>query len=157
YFSPGYVYEQYNMPYAAYASGYDVSGPGAGCFPGSPPTCSPGVNPGPLPGLATYPAGPQPTWPNANKPYEYWLFWPAPGHNSAMNALYYDPLVTYAPPVDASGKSYPQMDASNTSNWTQVPADPWAAPVVYIDLTAKVNLGLWCNSDWTIGFANNTD
>jgi hypothetical protein len=64
--------------YGAYASGYDVSGPGAGCHPGSPPTCSPGVNPGPLPGIATYPAGPQPTWPNANKPYEYWLFWPAP-------------------------------------------------------------------------------
>ena len=34
-----------------------------------------------------------------------------------------------------------------------MPADPWASPVVYVDLTATVNIGQWCNSDWSIGAA----
>jgi hypothetical protein len=74
-----------------------------------------------------------------------------------MNALYYDPLINYDPPVDSAGVSFPLMNAGNTTNWTQVPADPWAAPIVYVDLTAKVNLGLWLQLDWSIGFSNNTD
>src|SRR6266498_1972849 len=41
YSSPGYVFEQYNLPYASYTGTYDASGPGAGCYGGSPPTCSP--------------------------------------------------------------------------------------------------------------------
>src|SRR5207248_1399223 len=84
----------------------DASGPGAGCYPGSPPTCSAGVNPGTAPGLSVYPAGPQPSWPNAGKPYEYWLLWPAPAHSTSLNAIYYDPRLTYDPPVDATGASY---------------------------------------------------
>jgi type IV pilus assembly protein PilY1 len=156
YYSPGYIFEQYNVPFTGYAPGFDVSGPGAGCFPGAPPTCSPGVNPGPLPGRANYGAGPQPTWPNTNMPYEYWLFWPAPVHNSAVNALYYDPLLTYEPPVDDTGASYPQMNDANTSAWTKVPADPWAPVIQLIDLTAKVNMGLWCNSDWSLGLSTDT-
>ena len=151
YFSPGYAYEEYNKPYASYASGYDASGPGAGCYGGSPPTCSPGVNPGSLPGLNTYPAGPQPSWPNSLKPYEYWLLWPAPAHSAGFNALYYDPRLTYDPPVDSTGTSYPQMDSGNTAAWKAVPADPWASTVVTADLTATVTDGLWCNSDWSLG------
>ena len=153
YFSPGYTYQQFSYPYTQYtgAASYDASGPGAGCYPGAPPTCSPGVNPGPLPGLAVYPAGPQPSWPNGNKPYEYWLLWPAPPHSSALNALYYDPRITYDPPVDSTGASYVQMDAAGSTNWTKVPGDPWAASVTNVDLTTSVNVGLWCNSDWSLG------
>ena len=61
------------------------------------------------------------------KPYEYWLLWPAPAHNSALNKLYYNPRLTYDPPIGDDGNPLPNMNAANTSNWTQVPADPWAA------------------------------
>jgi len=77
-------------------------------------------------------------------------------HNGAFNRVYYNPKLTYEPPVKDDGSSYPAMDASNTSNWTQVPADPWAATVVKIDLTATVTVGQWCNSDWTQGNDPNT-
>ena len=153
YFSPGYTHQQYGYPYSKYTGTYDAAGPGAGCFPGSPPTCSQAIDPGALPGVAIYPAGPQPSWPNSGKPYEYWLMWPAPSHSAGLNAIYYDPRLTYEPPVDSTGASYPQMDAGNTSNWTQVPGDPWASPVVKVDLTATVTDGLWCNSDWSLGSA----
>ena len=155
YSSPGYIFEQWNFPYATYTGvgSYDASGPGAGCYGGSPPTCSPGVNPGSLPGASTYPAGPQPSWPNSLKPYEYWLLWPAPAHSAGLNALYYDPRLTYDPAVDSTGASYPQMDSSGTSGWTSVPADPWASTVVNVNLTTPVTDGLWCNSDWTLGWS----
>src|SRR5207244_10861432 len=91
YFSPGYTYQQYTHPYWKDTGTYDAAGPGAGCYPGSPPTCSQAIDPGALPGVAIYPAGPQPSWPNAAKPYEYWLMWPAPAHNAGLNAIYYDP------------------------------------------------------------------
>ena len=153
YSSPGYTHQQFGYPYSKYTGTYDAAGPGAGCFPGSPPTCSQSIDPGALPGVAIYPAGPQPSWPNSGKPYEYWLMWPAPSHSAGLNAIYYDPRLTYEPPVDSTGASYPQMDAGNTSNWTQVPGDPWASPVVKVDLTATVTDGLWCNSDWSLGSA----
>ncbi|HEY2970511.1 MAG TPA: hypothetical protein VGK75_19320, partial [Casimicrobiaceae bacterium] len=157
YFSPGYTFQQYTHPYSKYTGTYDAAGPGAGCFPGSPPTCSQAIDPtagGVTPGgIAVYPAGPQPSWPNASKPYEYWLMWPAPSHSAGLNALYYNPRLTYDPPVDSTGASYPQMDAGNTSNWTQVPGDPWASTITNVDLTAAVTDGLWCNSDWSLGSA----
>ncbi|HEV8259055.1 MAG TPA: PilC/PilY family type IV pilus protein [Casimicrobiaceae bacterium] len=155
YFSPGYTYQQYTYPYSKFtgAGTYDAAGPGAGCYPGSPPTCSQAIDPGALPGLAIYPPGPQPSWPNAGKPYEYWLMWPAPAHSAGLNAIYYDPRLTYEPPVDSTGASYPQMNAGSTSNWTQVPADPWASTITNVDLTAAVTDGLWCNSDWSLGSA----
>jgi hypothetical protein len=160
YSSPGYTYQQYTYPYSKYTGTYDAAGPGAGCFPGTagppptPPTCSQAIDPGSLPGVASYPAGPQPNWPNSGKPYEYWLMWPAPAHSAGFNALYYDPRLTYDPPVDSTGASYDQMDAGHTSNWTQVPGDPWAfPPPAPVDLTATVANGLWCNSDWSLGSA----
>jgi hypothetical protein len=153
YSSPGYIFSQYGVPYSNYATGFDASGPGAGCYGGAPPTCSPGIDPGPLPGIAIYPAGPAASWPNSLRPYQYWLMWPPAVHNSALNHMYYNPRLTYDPPVDATGKSYDQMDDSHTSTWTQVPADPWASPIVYVDLTATVNIGKWCNSDWSVGAA----
>ena len=158
YFSPGYTYQQFNFPYTNTSTGggvYGASGPGAGCYPGAPPTCSQAIDPGAPPGIASYPAGPQPSWPNSGKPYEYWLLWPAPPHSAALNALYYDPRLTYDPPVDSTGASYAQMDSGNTSGWAKVPADPWATTITYVDLTASINVGQWCNSDWTLGLVTN--
>src|SRR5438552_47007 len=154
YVTPGYIFEQYGMPFGLTNPAYDTSGPGAGCVftPAGSDTCSGGIPPGALPGLDVYPnpAGPPPAKsPKAGQPYEYWTLWPAPVHNGAFNHAYYDPRLTYVPPVDANGTDYPQM-----TNWTHVPADPWAPSVRYVDLTAKVTVGLWCNSDWSVGHEN---
>ncbi len=150
--SPGYVAQQWKIPYATYVSGYDDSGPGAGCdVSGFPPRCSGGVDPTAgntvTPGIERYPT----TSPLGGQLYEYWKMWPAPVHNAAFNKLYYNPSLTYDPPVYADGTSYPQMDATTTSTWTKVPADPWATTQVFVDLTSQVTVGQWCNSDWTQG------
>ncbi len=163
YFTPGYIYQQYGVPFKAHigaAGAFDASGPGAGCELVNPPfRCSTGIDPTAagtnLVGLKTYPAYNATTNPTASpqagKPFEYWLLWPAPVHNAALNKLYYNPRLTYDPPIGDDGNPLPNMNAANTSNWTQVPADPWASPVVNVDLTAKVTVGQWCNSDWTQG------
>jgi hypothetical protein len=65
--------------------------------------------------------------------------------------MYYNPRLTYDPPLHADGSPFPQMNAANTTGWTHVPADPWASSVQYVDLTANVTVGIWCNSDWSIG------
>ncbi len=154
----GYIYEQFGFPFPAYDSRFDASGPGAGCgnltsLPNS--TCSGGIDPGPLPGLERYPGPPGPLKsPKAGLPYEYWTLWPAPVHNTELNHAYYNPRLTYEPPVNADGSSYPQMNAANTVNWTHVPADPWASTIQYVDLTKQVTVGLWCNSDWSQGLEN---
>jgi type IV pilus assembly protein PilY1 len=153
----GYIYEQFGLPFPAYNSAFDTSGPGAGCDTSSlaTSTCSGGIDPGALPGLERYPGPPGPgKSPLAGKPYEYWTLWPAPVHNTELNHAYYNPRLTYDPPVFADGTSYPQMNAANTVNWTKVPADPWASPVQYVDLTKRVTIGLWCNSDWSLGLTN---
>ena len=175
YQSPGYIYSQYRIPYPDLQSPqvYDYSGPGAGCdlanfatakcyggtdpSSGAPTTFTPGkLFPAitASPGIDTYPKTstlPPPSSKRAGLPYEYNLFWPAPAHNAALNKLYYDPRLTYDPPVQSTSVSFPSMTGGNTSNWTHVPVDPWAATVVYVDLTAMVQVGQWCNSDWTQG------
>jgi hypothetical protein len=159
YFSPGYIFQQFNAPYQSFDSAIlhgDIgtstppgkSGPGAGCYPGAPPTCSEGIEPGALPGVAIYPAGPQPSWPTSLKPYEYWQFWPR-RHKSALNALYYDPL----PHVFAAGRcGWRKFSANGRRQYEHLDFGPdrsVGADVVYVDLTLPVNLGLWCNSDWS--------
>ena len=79
-------------------------------------------------------------------------------HNSALNHMYYNPRLTYDPPVYSDASSYPQMDSGNTSAWTKVRADPFTTPDPLdcssepcVDLTANVIVGQWCNSDWTQG------
>ncbi len=165
YFSPGWTGQQFGYPFPQFTGTYDASGPGAGCYAGSPPTCYHGVDPVNLPGGGTQPNGignfpiadpndptsPPVGWALAGQPYPYWQLWPAVVHNAAVNTLYYNPELTYAPPVDSTGASYPQMNAANTATWTQVPTDPWAATQVYVDLTALITVGLWCNSDWSMG------
>ena len=62
YVTPGYIFEQYGMPFGATNPAYDASGPGAGCLfsPAGSATCSGGVPPGALPGLEVYPNPPGP-------------------------------------------------------------------------------------------------
>src|SRR5665213_283756 len=145
YVSPQYIWEQPSYPYPKYNDGskadiqapfaapfvFGTSGPGAGCNTDSvPPTCSNGVDPGALPGIPNYPLSPGASGasPMADQPYEYWLLWSAPAHNSALNHLYYNPVLTYATPAQPDGTAYPQMDSSYTSGWTKVPPDPFIDP-----------------------------
>ena len=44
-------------------------------------------------------------------------------YNSRFNGLYYDPAVTYTPPLRYDSTSYSAMSATNTTNWTRVPID----------------------------------
>ncbi|MEO8848026.1 MAG: hypothetical protein ABI440_05295, partial [Casimicrobiaceae bacterium] len=177
YVSPQYIWEQPSYPYPKYDKGstadikapfaapftFSKSGPGAGCNTDSaPPSCSSGVDPGALPGITNYPMSPGAAGasPMAGQPYEYWLLWPAPAHNAALNHLYYNPLLTYETPARPDGTAYPQMDSSYTTGWTRVPPNPFADPGnvlsclvdgTCVDLTAKVIVGQWCDSDWTQG------
>src|SRR5512132_1611619 len=71
--SPGYISQQWKIPYASYSAGYDASGPGAGCdLSGFPPRCSGGVDPtsgnSVPPGIERYPT----TSPVGGQLYEYW-------------------------------------------------------------------------------------
>ena len=43
--------------------------------------------------------------------------------NSRFNGIYYDPSVTYSPPVNYAGTSYTSMTSANTSAWAKVPTD----------------------------------
>jgi len=55
--------------------------------------------------------------------------------NSRFNGLYYDPAVTYTPPVTYNGTSYTTMSSANSSTWTKVPEDGYK-----IQSTATTNL-----------------
>jgi type IV pilus assembly protein PilY1 len=172
--SPGYVYEQFGYPYPAYqntiriqgAGGLSApkpitnSGPGAGCNALAQPdtTCSGGIDPTTVAGgIERYPnpPGPPPAKsPKAGNIYDYWSLWPAPAHNSELNHLYYNPRITYSPPVHFNGVFYDPMDAGHSANWTHVVADPWAETLQYVNLTTQVTIGMWCNSDWSVGHEN---
>jgi len=67
---------------------------------------------------------------------------------SEFNALFYNPNVTYTAPMKYDGTSYADMTATNTTNWTKVAADPYLYPAKYVNLQTKVNVGIWCNSDY---------
>jgi hypothetical protein len=146
YVTPGYIFQQYGVPFVGYNGAYSVSGPGAGCTFASlgGTTCFGGVDPGPLPGLERYPnpPGPPPAKsPKAGQEYEYWTLWPAPVHNSEFNHIYYNPRLTYDPPLHADGSPFPQMKrpirpAGRTYR------RPWASSVQYVDLTANVTVGI---------------
>jgi type IV pilus assembly protein PilY1 len=43
--------------------------------------------------------------------------------NPKFNGVYYDPAVTYTPPVKYDGSSYASMTSDNTTTWTKVPND----------------------------------
>ncbi len=43
--------------------------------------------------------------------------------NAGYNGIYYDPAITYTPPVKYDGSSYLSMTSANSSSWTAVPFD----------------------------------
>jgi type IV pilus assembly protein PilY1 len=128
---PAYIYHQNNVPYNAYDDGTGRS---------------------PLP-----PFNP----PSGGSPPSRAQQWPAPAHNAAFNRLYYNPRITYEPPAYADGTSWPSMNSGNTTAWTLVPADPFKNPVAplaatpKVNLTSPVNVGFWCNTDWTTATLRN--
>jgi len=44
---------------------------------------------------------------------------------SSFNGVYYNPAITYAPPLDSTGNSYKQQNSANTTAWTSVPNDAY--------------------------------
>ena len=44
-------------------------------------------------------------------------------NNPKFNGIYYDPAVTYTPPVKYDGTSYASMTSANSSAWAKVPID----------------------------------
>ena len=74
--------------------------------------------------------------------------WPAPVHSNALNRIYYDPSITYRPPLDSAGVSLPNQTVFNS-----VETDPWSGelpPGKRINLATTVSVGMWCNSDWPL-------
>ena len=78
---------------------------------------------------------------------------------SLFNRMYYNPLITYTPPVRPNGTSFPTMNAANTNNWLRVFRNNWwnytvnpsSGAVVNADvanLQQKVPVVRWCNTDW---------
>lgn len=74
-----------------------------------------------------------PDWANDYSGVDSTLF-----YNSKFNGVYYDPAVTYTPPMKYDGSSYNSMNAGNTSNWTSVPDDGFGVQSTnYSDLTGS--------------------
>ncbi|CAG1008358.1 Type IV pilus biogenesis factor PilY1 [Burkholderiales bacterium] len=71
---------------------------------------------------------------------------------SSFNAMFYNPSVTYTAPLKYDGTAYPDMNAASTSNYSQVPADPFLFPAKYVNLRNKVNVGVWCNTNYAGSF-----
>ena len=75
---------------------------------------------------------------------------------SAFNAMFYNPAVTYTAPMKYDKSSFPNMNATNTANYTQIPADPYLFPTKFANLQTKVNVGVWCNTTYA-GTRTNRD
>ena len=94
-----------------------------------------------------------------------------PMHAAEFNKLHYNPNITYEPPVDGAGNQasaanpggapaatvYKLMNAANTLNWARVPNDMYLTPPASLppptttnttDLSVKVRMLVWCNTDW---------
>ncbi|HQN64743.1 MAG TPA: PilC/PilY family type IV pilus protein [Methylophilus sp.] len=77
-----------------------------------------------------------------------------PYMSNQFNSIYYDPTVTYKPPVNADGSSKNSMTSANTTGWTQVPIDAFGVystsktslvPKVIWDNTQGYSDKAWCN------------
>ena len=87
-------------------------------------------------------------------------------HNSEFNKTPANPAAAVRPadrcvrqPVSgAEFRGHDRLDARArrpVGRTLTAPWAPWPAPVRFIDLTAPVTVGLWCNSDWSIGNESN--
>ena len=98
-----------------------------------------------------------PAFTDSTRP-DWMRVWPAPVHSNALNRVYYDPAITYRPPLKYDGTPYAEQNAATTVNWTKVVADPWApsaAMTKYVSVVANVNVGMWCNIDHPANVNNN--
>jgi type IV pilus assembly protein PilY1 len=48
-----------------------------------------------------------------------------PYNTKEFNTLYYNPAITYSPPVTSAGVSYDSMNSAKTTGWTIVPVDAY--------------------------------
>jgi len=65
--------------------------------------------------------------------------------NSDFNMVYYNPAITYTPPLNADGSSKNSMTAANTSNWASVKNDAYNIQNTYsINLTTQYPDSEWC-------------
>ncbi len=99
------------------------------------------------------------------------LLWAPAGRVSAFNGMAYNPAVEYKPPLKATFDpavnnaeipsttyAYPEMDGTNTSNWTKVPLDGFGilwplTTMISMNNTAasgQITVGRWCNTDWPL-------
>ena len=79
-----------------------------------------------------------------------------PFYASSFNHLMYDPNVNYQPPVKYDGSPLTHTigtdtDAAGNQIYSNVQPDPFTAPAAaHVNLTAKVAVPLYCNTDWPI-------
>lgn len=73
-----------------------------------------------------------------------------------FNGVYYNPAITYTPPLRANGTSYPSQTSANTSGWTNVKSDAYG-----VQSTATTNLLTefpdvrWCTNAWATNCLRN--
>lgn len=84
-----------------------------------------------------------------------------PMFSADFNRLYYNPNITYDPPVDGAGNqasmaapngapgvtAYKMMTAANSTNWTAVKNNPYLAATT-ANIAANVGVRVYCNTDW---------
>ena len=79
-----------------------------------------------------------------------------PFYASSFNHLMYDPNVNYQPPVNYDGSPLTHTIGTDTdalgnqSKFNNVQSDPFTSPNAHVNLTAKVAVPLYCNTDWPI-------
>lgn len=83
-----------------------------------------------------------------------------PFNTSSFNRVYYNPGVTYTPPVRADGSSYTSMTRANTSAWTSVPTDGFGINNLdmFLNNATSTNLATgfpdarWCDRSGNCGY-----
>lgn len=71
-----------------------------------------------------------------------------PWNLSSFNGMFYNPAVTYTPPVNADGSVKAAWNGwkASSKNWTSVPVDGYESSYGTINLTTGVPERVWCNS-----------
>lgn len=86
-------------------------------------------------------------------------FYDPPFYASDFNHLTYDPNVTYQPPVKADALPLTYSIGTITDNqgnqnaagtFKKIQTDPYLSPASTQDLSGKVTVPLYCNSDWPL-------
>ena len=89
---------------------------------------------------------------NTGFPYS----WDPPFWSADWNRMMYNPNVIYLPPLKADGTALTYNIGTvtdingNQINFTKVQSDPFLSPATLVNLTALVQVPLYCNSDWPL-------